>query len=176
MYTHFQRTLVHLILTISIILPGIPIPATVNPAVQAVPPAPGISAISDTASPEILDATPVTDLPAFLPYSLGAAVEIPPSALTSDETMVQIELVGGVMPDGNASQHLVHIFYFDSASRSWQKLPTQRESSGDTWTLSAPANAPGVYAGALATTPDSGGDPNPNLSVVEEMFCPNNSI
>jgi len=102
--------------------------------------------------------TEVLTLPQFLPYNLGYAIEVADVGSTPAATVVNVALPDGTMPEDTLSQQLTFLFYYDTANLIWQKLPTQRAFEDGVWHLQAPAHAPGIFAVALATTNDMGGD------------------
>lgn len=138
------------------------------PGVVGVLPSPTVSAeaapVAETASP--VETTPlppieltytaVTTVPQYLPYSLGYAVEIAEVGASATATVVNVALPDGTMPEDALTQQLVRLFYYDAANFIWQKLPTQRTLEDNVWYLQAPVTEPGIYAAALATTPDYG--------------------
>lgn len=99
---------------------------------------------------------PVAALPPFLPYSLGAAVEVRGSASDGTALPVQITLSVAEMPTDPQSQALVHIFYYDDSIARWQRLPTRRSFDGEAWQLTADGPSPGIYAAAISTETDYG--------------------
>ena len=159
-------------LAIAIILPGLPIVSV---------PAPELStktrielqtdyqeSKNGKYSSVELDYIEVATLPQFLPYSLDYAVEVADVGDSPATAVVNVALPTGTMPESTLSQELVHLFYFQEATETWQKLPTQRTFEEDVWHLQAQAIAPGIYAAALSTTNDYGDYAQPWQPTVSE--------
>jgi hypothetical protein len=100
--------------------------------------------------------TEVPTAPQYLPYSLEYAVEVTAVGESATATIVKVALPDGTMPEDALTQQLVRLFYYQTASETWQKLPTQRTFEDNVWYLQASVTEPGVFAAALATTPDYG--------------------
>jgi len=119
-------------------------------------------------SPVELTYTEVATLPAFLPYSLGYAVEVTDPAPLAATAVVSVSLPAGIMSEDAASQQLVRLFFYDEIAGQWQKLATERIQTGNNWILRASSSGPGVYAVALSTTNDYGDYAQPWQPVVGE--------
>ncbi len=95
-------------------------------------------------------------VPQYLPYSLGYAVEVAEIGESQTTAVIKVALPDGIMPEDSLTQQLMRLFYYQTASGTWQKLPTQRTFEDNVWYLQAPVTEPGIFAAALATTPDYG--------------------
>ncbi|HNT78387.1 MAG TPA: RHS repeat-associated core domain-containing protein [Anaerolineae bacterium] len=157
----FWRAGWHIILTLAVLLPGIPLPDKpmaypAQPSAVEATPATENNSVNFTTSPIELTYTTIPTVPQYLPYSLGYAVEVAAVGAAATAAVIKVALPESAMPEDALTQSLVRLFYYHPASETWRKLPTQRTREDNVWYLQAPVTEPGVYAAALATTPDYG--------------------
>lgn len=96
----------------------------------------GEDASENITSPPIeLSYTEVLTVPQYLPYSLGYAVEVAEVGESPTATVIKVALPDGTMPEDSLTQQLVRLFYYQTASETWHKLPTQRTLENNVWYL-----------------------------------------
>jgi len=161
MQRSFWRAGWHIILTLAVLLPGIPVrdaPLMYSESQTKVNPLSARENTSEnpTTPPIELTYTAVPTVPQYLPYSLGYAVEVTALGAAATAAVIKVALPDATMPEDLLTQQLVRLFYYQPASATWHKLSTQRILEDGVWYLQAPVTEPGIYAAALATTPDYG--------------------
>ena len=109
----FWRAGWHIILTLAVLLPGIPLPdkPTAYPAqpsaVEATP-ATENNSVNFTTPPIELTYTAVPTVPQYLPYSLGYAVEVSAVDAAATATVIKVALPDGIMPEDLLTQQGVY--------------------------------------------------------------------